>query len=100
MNSIHLADLNLLIGLLLLLLAQIGCLFARKVWVRLIPTAVTVALMVFCVGMYACSDWTNWAWLILLFLLFCLLMAMGLVWLVYGLIRLVPKRIKKHEDCQ
>ncbi len=85
-------DLYLYISMLVLLTAQIGCLFAGKVWVRLIPTLINVGLMVFCVIAYAVSGWTNWGYLILLLLLFVLLAAMGLVWLIYGVIRLTKKQ--------
>ena len=85
-------DLYLYIGMLVLLAAQIGCLFVRKAWIRLIPTMINVGLMVFCVVAYALSGWTNWGYLILLLLLFILLAAMGLVWLIYGVIRLTQKQ--------
>lgn len=85
-------DLYLYLAMLALLVTQAGCLFAKKAWIRLIPTLINVALMVFCVVMYALSGWTNWGYLILLFLLFLLLVAMGILWLIYGIVRKVRKQ--------
>lgn len=84
-------DIWLLVGGLILLIGQIVCLFAKKVWVRLTPVFIAAALMVFCIIMYALSGFTNWGYLILLFLVALLLGAMGLAWLVYGIVRLVQK---------
>ena len=84
-------DIWLLIWGFALLIGQAVCLFAKKVWVRLIPVFITVALMAFCVIMYAASGFTNWGYLILLLLAACLLGAMGLVWLVFGIARVVRK---------
>lgn len=89
-------DMYLLIGAVVLLALQVLCFFTKKVWVRLIPTLTVAALMVFCVAMYAASDFTNWAYLILLFLLFGLVLLMGLAWLVYGIIRGM-KTVKNHK---
>ena len=88
-------DIYLLIGAAVLVLLQVLCFFAKKVWVRLIPTLTVAALMVLCVVMYAGSEYTNWAYLILLFLLFGLMLAMGLAWLVYGVIHRI-KTVKNH----
>ena len=90
-------DLYLYISMLVLLAAQIGCLFVKKIWVRLLPTLINVGLMVFGIVMYALGGWTNWGYLILLLLLFVLLAAMGLVWLIYGVIRLTQKQF---TSCQ
>lgn len=87
-------DIWLLIIGLALLAAQVGCLFLKKVWVRLIPVFIAVALMAFCVIMYAVSSFTNWAYLILLLLVAFLLGAMGLVWLAYGIANMVRKIAK------
>lgn len=84
-------DIWLLIWGIALLIGQAVCLFARKVWVRMIPVFITVALMAFCVIMYAASGFTNWGYLILLLLAASLLGAMGLLWLGYGIVRLVKK---------
>lgn len=85
-------DIYLYIVMFMLWVLQIGCLFAKKVWVRLLPAMITVVLMAFCVVMYAISGFTNWGYLILLLLLFLLLAAIGVVWLVYGIVRRVRKR--------
>lgn len=87
-------DIWLLIIGLVLLAAQVCCLFLKKIWVRLIPVFLAVALMAFCVIMYAASGFTNWGYLILLFLLAGLLGTMGLVWLVYGIANMVRKIAK------
>ena len=84
------------IGAVVLLALQVLCFFAKKVWGRLIPTLTVAALMVFCVVMYAASEYTNWAYLILLLLLFGLMLAMGLAWLVYGVAHGI-KTAKKHK---
>ena len=84
-------DIWLLAGGFLLVLAQIACLFAKKVWVRLIPAFIAVTLMAFCVIMYVLSGFTNWAYLILLLLLAGVQCAMGMAWLVYGIIYMVRK---------
>ena len=86
-------DIYLLIGAAVLVLLQILCFFAKKLWVRLIPTLTVAALMVFCVVMYAASKYTNWAYLILLLLMFVLMFVMGLAWLVYA----VAHGITKHK---
>ena len=88
-------DTYLFIGAVLLLAVQVLCFFAKKVWVRLLPTLIPVALMVFCAVMYAVSEYTNWAYLILLFLLFGMMLIMGLAWLVYGVIHRI-KTAKNH----
>lgn len=87
-------DIWLLVIGLVLLVAQVACLFAKKVWVRLIPVLIVAVLMVFCIIMYAASAFTNWGYLILLLLAAFLLGAMGLVWLVYGIARVVRKNAK------
>ena len=90
-------DIYLVVGAAVLLLIQIVCLFAKKVWVRLLPVLIVGALMVLCVVMYAVSGWTNWAYLILLLLLFVLLAAMGVAWLIFGILRAVRKMIKNSK---
>lgn len=85
-------DIYLYIGAMLLLIAQIGCFFLKKVWLRLIPVWTAVSLTVFCTVMYACSGFTNWGYLILIFLLFCLLAAIGFLWLMLGVICGIMKR--------
>lgn len=87
-------DIWLLVTGLVLLAAQVVCLFAKKVLVRLMPVFLAVALMVFCVIMCVVSGFTNWGYLILLYLLAGLLGAMGLVWLIYGMARVVRKNAK------
>lgn len=84
-------DIWLIVGGLVLLMGQVGCLFAKKVWVRLIPVFIAVALVMLCIIMYVLSGLTNWGYLILLLLVALVLGAMGLVWLVYGIIRLARK---------
>lgn len=85
-------DIWLLIGGLILLIGQVVCLFAKRVWVRLIPVFIVAALMAFYIIMYAISSFTNWGYLILLFLAAILLGAMGLAWLVYGIWRLTERQ--------
>lgn len=82
-------DLYLYIGMAALFLAQIGCFFAKKVSIRLIPTLIVAALILICALMYILSSYTNWGYLILLTLLFLLLIVMGILWLIFGLIRTI-----------
>lgn len=63
-------DIYLLIGAAALFVIQIACFFIKKIWLRLMPVLVVVACIVFCVAMYILSGCTNWAYLILLALLF------------------------------
>lgn len=81
----------------MLLVIQIACFLAKKVWVRLLPILTVVALMALCVVMYAISGWTNWAYLILLGLLFGVLVFLGMEWLVFGVIHLLGKIMKKQQ---
>jgi hypothetical protein len=85
-------DLYLYLAMGALLVVQVGCFFAGRPWIRRIPTLINVALMAFCVVMYALSGCTNWGYLILLFLLFLLLVAMGILWLIYGIVRKMRKQ--------
>ena len=88
-------DIYLLVGTLVLLTAQIGCLFSKKIWIRLIPTAIVVLLMGLCVLLYIMSGNTNWGFLILLLLLFILLAAMCGIWLIYGIVYGILKLVKR-----
>lgn len=84
-------DIWLLVAAIVLLVAQVLCIHAKKVWVRLIPTLIAAALTVLCVVMYALSAFTNWAYLILIFLLLVLLAVMGMMWLIRGIVRAIKK---------
>lgn len=61
------------------------CLRARCRLVRLLPCLLTLALMTACAAAYVLTD--NWAWLIVLLLLFYALAALGIGWMVFGLAR-------------
>lgn len=87
-------DIYLIAGAAVLLVIQIMCFFVKKVWVRLLPILIAVMLLVFCLAMYAVSGWTNWAYLILLMLLFGVLAVMGAMWLVFGMVCAVRKNAK------
>lgn len=84
-------DIYLLVGAAALFVIQITCFFTKKIWIRLLPVLTVVACMVFCVAMYILSGFTNWAYLILLLLLFGLLAAQGIAWGVFGMICLIKK---------
>ena len=90
-------DIYLLVAAGALFIIQLLCFLAKKVWVRLLPLLTVVALMVFCVVMYGLSGWTNWAYLILLALLFGLLVAMGAAWLVFGVVCAIKKSSKSVQ---
>ena len=79
-------DIYLLIGAAVLLIIQIACFFTKKIWIRILPLLLLVALMVLCLVMYGVSGWTNWGYLILLMLLFGVLVVCGIAWLLYGVI--------------
>ena len=76
----------LLIGAAVLLIIQIACFFTKKIWIRILPLLLLVALMVLCLVMYWVSGWTNWGYLILLMLLFGVLVVFGIAWLIFGVI--------------
>lgn len=84
-------DIYLLIGAAALFVIQIACFFIKKIWLRLMPVLVVVACIVFCVAMYILSGCTNWAYLILLALLFFLLAAQGIAWGIFGVICWIKK---------
>lgn len=84
-------DIYLLIGAAALFVIQIACFFIKKIWLRLMPVLVVVACIVFCVAMYILSGCTNWAYLILLALLFFLLAAQAIAWGIFGVICWIKK---------
>ena len=87
-------DIYLLIGAAVLLVIQIACFFTKKIWIRILPLLLLVALMVLCLVMYWVSGWTNWGYLILLMLLFGVLVVFGIVWLIFGVICGIKKMRK------
>lgn len=84
-------DSILLIGGAVLLVGQVICFFAKKVWVRLLPLMVIGVLAAVCFILYAASGYTNWVYLILLFMLFAVAAVIGLMWLFYGFTCLIQK---------
>lgn len=85
-------DIYLLIPIPVLFVAQLCmCLLCRKVWLRLIPTLLSVLLIAACFVAYAFSGYTNWAFLILGAILFFALLACGLAWAIYGVVCLAEK---------
>ncbi len=77
---------------LLVLLQVLGCILAKKAWLRWLPFLTSVALMVLCFSMYGLSGWTNWGYIILFALLAMTLMAQAAVLLVNRIIRWIWKR--------
>ena len=72
--------------------AQLGmCLLCKRVWLRLIPTLVSLLLIVACFVAYAASAFTNWAFLILGMIMFFAYLACGLAWAIFGIINLIKK---------
>ena len=80
-----------LVGGALLLAIQVVCFFGKKVWVRLLPLMIVGVLAAVCVVLYAVSGYTNWAYLILLVMLFAVAVIIGLMWLFYGFTCLLQK---------
>lgn len=64
---------------------------AKRRIVKWIPALLIVALMIGCVAAYAFSGGTNWAFLILMMLLFGLLVVDGTAWAISGIWRLVAR---------
>lgn len=71
------------------------CRFAKRRRIRWLPTILLLLLMLLCFGLYACSNWTNWAFLILMLLLGIALAADSIGWLIGSLWRCVEKRSEK-----
>lgn len=80
-----------LIGAAVLLVGQIICMFAKKVWVRLLPLMVVAVLAAVCFLLYALSGFTNWGYIIALALLLCMAAVIGVIWFFYGFSCLVQK---------
>lgn len=72
-------------------LAQIGCFYCKKRWLRLLPTLIHGAIMLLCIVVYCLSGFTNWAWLVLFFLLAAILVVLGIAWFIYGIIRAIKQ---------
>lgn len=73
------------------------CAKARRVWLRLLPLLVLLALMAACVILYICSGYTNWAFLILLLLLGAMVAVDGFAWLFWGILRLLYRHEKNRS---
>ena len=81
----------LLIGAAVLLIGQIVCMFAKKVWVRLLPLMIVGVLAAFCALMYVLSGYTNWGYIVALMLLLCVAAVIGIIWFFYGFSCLIQK---------
>lgn len=64
------------------------CFAVKRLWLRLLPVILTIALAVICVIFYCCSGFTNWAWLIILALVSVILLMIAVAWVIFGLLRL------------
>jgi hypothetical protein len=73
------------------------CAKARRVWLRLLPLLVLLALIAACVILYICSGYTNWAFLILLLLLGAMVAVDGFAWLFWGILRLLYRHEKNRS---
>lgn len=73
------------------------CFLVKRRWLRCLPVILLAVLAGVCLICYACSGFTNWAWLIILALVSMVLLAAGVAWLVYGIFRLIKKYAKKIE---
>lgn len=87
MNGYWVGAIATVLGFLQLWLCRRG----KKRIVKLIPVLVILGLMIGCVTAYIISGHTNWAFLILILLLFGLLVADGVAWVVYGIWRLIVR---------
>ena len=87
-------EILMVLAALLFLFGQIAAFFSKRVWVRLIPLALILLLIGLCFAAYRISH-GNWAYLIICLLFVYPLLAVVAAWLVFGMIRLVHKILKK-----
>ena len=70
------------------ILQMLLCLKAKRRIVRLCPLLLVLLTMAISVAAYALSDFTNWAWLIILMLQSGALVPIALAWILFGITRL------------
>ena len=70
-----------------ILIAQLAlCIFSKRVLIKLIPVFVCLALIGVCFAVYMATQ--NWAYLILILIVFLGLLVAAGVWVVYGVVKL------------
>ena len=70
-----------------ILIAQLAlCIFSKRVLIKLIPVFVCLALIGACFAVYMATQ--NWAYLILILIVFLGLLVAAGVWVVYGVVKL------------
>ena len=74
------------------------CFLCKKVWLRLIPTLLSVLLIAACFVAYAFSGYTNWAFLILAVIVFFTCLACCLAWAIFAIVKLVKKWLLSRKN--
>ncbi len=74
------------------------CRFLKRWWLKILPSALLVGLIIACIAAYGASGWTNWGYLILLAILFGFALAAGAGWIVWLIWWGIARAIRKNSQ--